>query len=978
MPTSVKNAKTLFVALIAIITVSTSFSQSRQDYKQIADRAFEAGNYIQTATYYEMLIEEKPDTNLSIFPYGNSYRGESIVSLEDIQLGALKIATCYKNVYDYENFQYWAGRASAVNEPALPEASLMYAQALQLNGNYGRSIEEFNNVLKNIGTSSFIADEAKFGIKCCKFAIEYLKNPDRAQSYLMANVNENGSSYAPVLIEKGMTLSYTTSKVDLIDVNDLTTNDFNEDLPITVDTTEERSKGFFSNKNKTKSSKRSTDSLNRNNLINSDNSVELEETGEKSFLKRTKSEEPKEVDSTKTSKSLKQIIDEGKVKEEETTAPMIDELMVKTEVEIEEVSPLSALDTMSAEVVKKNEDALKKIEKKRKKSALSPEEEDKYRSLLEIMERITPEEEKAINDSLKNAAKSKVKGPTPPKGKEAEYAESLINRIATLDVSTVPPGFNLVLDFEVDNKFNVSSATFSSDMSFAIMTIWRGGTKTGKYNLYKSVNENNVWKNPVKIEGVNQKDIRTMMPYLYQKENKLFFVSDREGGEGGLDIWVVDVNESGDIVGEPKNLGKTINTKRDDVTPFYDTLTSNLYFSSNGHVGMGGLDIFSSEGKTGSWDKPINLGYPTNSSYQDAYFTKGVDYLKGYFASDRQDTCSTCLGGPSCYKIYDYTAPQLAVDGVVADIDTKELLIGAKLSLYDTTNKEDELISVETNDAGEYLLELEEGMNYNITARNSGYQDNTSFISTVGMKPTGTINFDTIFFYKLIPLTGRVTDNDDLLPISSTKITLIDCEKKKIVGSTFTDSEGYFKYAYDRSIKYRIVAEKYSYLTDESQVTFSMIFDPKKAPNTDIKLTKIILNKSIVIPNVLYEFNSSVLRESTKIIMDSMVRLLTNNPQYVIQISSHTDTKGSDLYNLKLSQKRAKSVTDYMVKKGINKNLLEVVGYGESRPIAPNVLPNGDDNLEGRALNRRTEFSIKRVIRISVEANRIKLDRPCD
>jgi OOP family OmpA-OmpF porin len=246
------------------------------------------------------------------------------------------------------------------------------------------------------------------------------------------------------------------------------------------------------------------------------------------------------------------------------------------------------------------------------------------------------------------------------------------------------------------------------------------------------------------------------------------------------------------------------------------------------------------------------------------------------------------------------------------------------------------------------------------------------------MKPSGTIEFDTIFLYKLIPLIGRVTDNDDLLPISRTKITLIDCEKKKIVGSTFTDSEGYFKYAYDRSIKYRIVAEKNDYLTDESQVTFGMIFDPKKAPNTDIKLTKIILNKSIVIPNVLYEFNSAVLRESTKIIMDSMVRLLINNPQYVIQISSHTDTKGSDLYNLKLSQKRAKSVTDYMVKKGINKNLLEVVGYGESRPIAPNVLPNGDDNLEGRALNRRTEFSIKRVIRISVEANRIKLDRPCD
>jgi outer membrane protein OmpA-like peptidoglycan-associated protein len=115
---------------------------------------------------------------------------------------------------------------------------------------------------------------------------------------------------------------------------------------------------------------------------------------------------------------------------------------------------------------------------------------------------------------------------------------------------------------------------------------------------------------------------------------------------------------------------------------------------------------------------------------------------------------------------------------------------------------------------------------------------------------------------------------------------------------------------------------------------------------------------AVKIENIYYDFDKATLRDSSKLGLDSLYQILIDNPQIKIELSSHTDSKGKDAYNMRLSQARAQSVVDYLIARGIAADRLVAKGYGETKPIAPNTLPNGKDNPEGRQLNRRTEFKV--------------------
>jgi len=126
-----------------------------------------------------------------------------------------------------------------------------------------------------------------------------------------------------------------------------------------------------------------------------------------------------------------------------------------------------------------------------------------------------------------------------------------------------------------------------------------------------------------------------------------------------------------------------------------------------------------------------------------------------------------------------------------------------------------------------------------------------------------------------------------------------------------------------------------------------------------IHLQAYAVNKPIVINNILYDYGYATLRPESITVLDGLVKTMIDNPKVVIELSAHTDSVGSDAYNLKLSQDRAQSCVDYMIGKGINATRISAVGYGRSRPIAPNSLPSGQDNPDGRQLNRRIEFVVK-------------------
>lgn len=166
-----------------------------------------------------------------------------------------------------------------------------------------------------------------------------------------------------------------------------------------------------------------------------------------------------------------------------------------------------------------------------------------------------------------------------------------------------------------------------------------------------------------------------------------------------------------------------------------------------------------------------------------------------------------------------------------------------------------------------------------------------------------------------------------------------------------------FSFTLEPDKDYTIEAKKDGYFNDMVDVT-TKNRTPADTLNVQLQLKK-IPKKPIVLEGILYDFDSANLTASAKISLDTgLYPIMTENPQIIIELSSHTDAKGSDAYNLKLSKERAKSVVDYMISKGVDARRLKDAGYGESRPIAANENPDGSDNPDGRALNRRTEFEI--------------------
>jgi outer membrane protein OmpA-like peptidoglycan-associated protein len=286
-----------------------------------------------------------------------------------------------------------------------------------------------------------------------------------------------------------------------------------------------------------------------------------------------------------------------------------------------------------------------------------------------------------------------------------------------------------------------------------------------------------------------------------------------------------------------------------------------LYFSSNGHPGLGGLDIFvSRKDEDGKWGEPQNLGYPINTKDDENSLLVSASGDIAYFASDREGG----QGGLDLYKfkLYNEARPQMVTyaQGVVFDAKTKERL-GARFELIDLESGEQVVESYSNPGNGEFLVSLPSGRDYALNVSREGY-----------------------LFY---------SDN-------------------------FT-------------------------LSQESATA------PKQL---EVPLKRIEEGSSVVLNNVFFDVDQYKLKPQSKVELDKLIEFLKLNPELRIEISGHTDNVGTDEANKVLSQNRAQSVVDYLLENGISKDRLSAKGFGESKPIASN------DNEEGRAKNRRTEFEV--------------------
>ena len=248
-------------------------------------------------------------------------------------------------------------------------------------------------------------------------------------------------------------------------------------------------------------------------------------------------------------------------------------------------------------------------------------------------------------------------------------------------------------------------------------------------------------------ESVNVPGYRSINPFVSLDGRKLYFSSDRPGGEGGLDLWFIELDEAGLAVGEAKNLGRPVNSELDEQSPFFHEASSTLFFSSNGHNSIGGLDLFkasfSKENK--AFNAPENLGLPINSSMDDSYLIWDTFLNKGYFASDR----AKCENG-HCFDIYEITNEpiRIALEGYVYDIETEEILANANLKFKDIDFKFEDF-TIQTDENGYYYRELDQNQEIFIKASMSGYFADANSVSTKPITTTTTLIQD--FYLRPIP-----------------------------------------------------------------------------------------------------------------------------------------------------------------------------------------------------------------------------------
>ncbi len=427
---------------------------------------------------------------------------------------------------------------------------------------------------------------------------------------------------------------------------------------------------------------------------------------------------------------------------------------------------------------------------------------------------------------------------------------------------------------KLNTRAHESSTAFTADGKTVYFT--RNNTKNNNFardekgisrlKLYKATFENGQWGN-VKELPFNSEDYSVAHPSLNQAGDKLYFSSDMPGTFGQSDIFVVAIHSDG-TYGTPTNVGPKINTEGKETFP-YVTKENVLYFSSDGHPGLGGLDVFATRLEKDPY--VVNVGEPVNSSADDFSFIINSETKKGYFASNRKGG----KGGDDIYAILETKSLDMdcgsEISGVVRDKETQETVAGALVILYDDSNT---ILEETTSGAdGTFVLQSDCGAGqYAVIATKEKYDKETLAV-----------------------------DNREEESVAAVDFWLVPMKEGVAIGTSLTN----------------------------------------------------FLNIDLV----YFDLNKAYIREDARTILDQIVSYLLENDQVKIQIRSHTDSRSSDAYNNRLSDRRAKATLAYLLSKGIGSERMSGMGYGESQ------LTNDCDNTKKcseaeHQKNRRSEFVV--------------------
>lgn len=407
---------------------------------------------------------------------------------------------------------------------------------------------------------------------------------------------------------------------------------------------------------------------------------------------------------------------------------------------------------------------------------------------------------------------------------------------------------------------NEGAQQISADGNTLVFTGCNRRDGFGKCDIYFArKNVYGQWGRPYNAGNVVNGKSADKQPCLSPDGRYLYFASDRAGGLGKMDIWVSELDANGRW-GKPKNLGAPINTPGDDICPFIHPDNQTLYFSSDGHPGLGRKDIFMSRlDSAGHWTEPVNLGYPINSHRDEIGLVVDNKGVTAYFSSNiNSDT----------KNIYTFELPEAVrptpvsyVSGLVTDAQTS-LPLNARVQLLNLP-KGDTVMSVTTGaDGGDFLVSLPVGRQYAMLATSPGYLFNSQHFN----------------------------------------------------------------------------------LTETHSATKPYV--------VNIKLEKPQVGANTILRNIFFEFDSYELMPQSFVELNQMAVFIKNSAGVKFEIGGHTDNVGNDAYNQQLSEKRAKSVYDYLLSQGVGQSQLSFKGYGKQVPIGDN------STAEGRETNRRTELKV--------------------
>ncbi|GAB3020868.1 carboxypeptidase regulatory-like domain-containing protein [Spirosoma pulveris] len=511
----------------------------------------------------------------------------------------------------------------------------------------------------------------------------------------------------------------------------------------------------------------------------------------------------------------------------------------------------------------------------------------------------------------------------------------------------------------LNTKYHEGPATFSQDGSLVIFT--RNNYNEGHYRestdgvnklkLYTARQTNGNWSEVEELP-FNSDEFSTGHPALSKDDKLLYFSSDRPGGLGGTDIYVSKWMNG--KWGPPVNLGKEVNSKGNELFPFADE-KGNIYFSSDGRAGLGGLDIFyaqlTADGQQGKVLR--NLGEPINSPKDDFGIVTDGERNSGYFSSNRKN-------GGADDDVYRFTRegslyPCRELTVSVVDAKSKKPLANTSVAMDSPGNNKQKELKTDADGLVRVCLDVDS--DFKFLASREGYTDNKVGFSTQDLSDDHPTRLEILLdkpeaaLPAMSTLRGRVLTQTGKLPMAGVNVVLVNrCDSTK--QQTTTDADGNYAFTVQPGCAYSIESMK------ENMGTLGGHISKEGTGTTELIMFK--KGDIIQIDNIYYDLNKATIRPDAAVELDKVVELLTRYPTMTIEMRSHTDSRATAVYNKTLSGNRAKSAVAYLTSKGIAKKRMIAKGYGESQLL--NKCKDGVNcPEEDHQHNRRTEIKILKI-----------------